>query len=206
MAQELKNLEVSEVSLVSVPANASVDPITGKRIDHSVVAIFKGDSSANMELEQILKADNVSRNAIVDAVVQRAEAIAKRDGISRDKAEGQVWETPGLYPKYLAAKTEFPRAADEPVRITKSEAALDARIAKRMRETGESLAKATEAELMTEAGATLYKRGREERAAGQLTEVAKRGATEDRCPDCKRSVGPTDPFCANCGAPIGRKA
>ena len=49
MPQNLKELKISEVSLVDFPANSSVDPVTGKKTRHAVVAIWKRDDTEDVE-------------------------------------------------------------------------------------------------------------------------------------------------------------
>src|SRR4051794_10390837 len=100
MPNELHELHVDEVSLVDVPANSSIDPKTGRRRRHAVVALFKFDASGDeqdrtdkrgeptMKFEEVLKSAT-TRDQIVAAVRQEAVEIAKRGGITVDAAEAQ---------------------------------------------------------------------------------------------------------------------
>jgi hypothetical protein len=49
MPQNLTDLEINEVSLVDRPANAEIDPATGRKIPRAVVALWKRDSQRNSQ-------------------------------------------------------------------------------------------------------------------------------------------------------------
>lgn len=52
MPQQLTSLQVNEVSLVDKPANAEIDPATGKKIPRAVVALFKRDEKQDEQSNQ----------------------------------------------------------------------------------------------------------------------------------------------------------
>ena len=51
MPNELKHLQVKEVSLVDVPANSSTDPDTGIRNPHARVALWKRDGATEQDID-----------------------------------------------------------------------------------------------------------------------------------------------------------
>src|ERR1017187_5024963 len=105
MPNQLHELTVDEVSLVDHPSCAETDPLTGRKVARATVAIWKRDNSQGHEgpnqqsvkettkmskFKQILKSAT-SREQITAAVVQKAEKIAKKQGISLEKAEAKAW-------------------------------------------------------------------------------------------------------------------
>jgi hypothetical protein len=162
MPTEIRNLRINEVSLVDNPANAEVDPRTGQKIPRATVAIWKRDDSDstgdkpirkenNMELpklKEILKSDNPARAQICGAVRRKAAKVAKKKGISIEKAESLVWrKNPEAMVAYDAAPAPVFKRAPRFALVTKAETTLDARTRKRMKRTGESYPAALRAEL-----------------------------------------------------------
>src|ERR1700722_16294873 len=107
----LRDLRVAEISLVDNPANAEVNPITGRKIPRAIVALFKRDSDGTdnyrkgteekkMDFMQVLKSAT-NREQVVAAVEGQAQRISKRDGISVDAATVRAW-TPEAVEKYEA--------------------------------------------------------------------------------------------------------
>jgi hypothetical protein len=82
---KIEDLVVKEVSLCRVPANASINPETGVRTDHSVIAIYKADRDAQKEkqmsksetFEVILKSASRIDQLAVQQVVEAPARIAK---------------------------------------------------------------------------------------------------------------------------------
>jgi hypothetical protein len=114
-------LQLDELSLVDRPANASIDPRTGKKINRSVVVLYKRDNSndgdednddekdgsgaqdvrtngGKMDKENFIKVmkSASTREAIVENVTKRATEIAKKKGISLAAAEARVWKQAGV--------------------------------------------------------------------------------------------------------------
>jgi hypothetical protein len=90
MPQELSNLTVNEISLVDRGANASIDPVTGKKIEHARIALFKRDDSDDAgakviddEVRTLCKADDPwdSKDELCKALVGGGT-----DGVCKDGA------------------------------------------------------------------------------------------------------------------------
>lgn len=197
MPNLLTDLSIEEVSLVDVPANSSIDPVTGKRRRHAVVALFKRDSAdnqsnkeyRNMEFEQILKSAK-TREEVVSLVKQKAqERVAKKGGsgkMAEAAAEAKVWED---HPEAIAKYESLPKATgikpqETLVAITKAEGILDARARKIMKRDGISYPQAC-SQVLTE-DPSLYTRYCNELSSGetyQVPESITKGGTT------KRSVG-----------------
>lgn len=253
---QLTDLVVEEVSLVDRPANTSIDPKTGKKTRHAVVALFKRDSSAAASMraarlqavrgrlnsiqqgiedvkktlamnrqalaarlaegkkeesmpttfEQVLKSAG-SRDAIVAAVEKEAEVIAKRDGLTIDRARAKVWNETGAHEAYEAAPIGKPKQPERKVfRCTKAEAELDRIARQRVKKTGRSYAQCC-SDVLTERP-ELYKQYQEELASGRTFLVPEpefiagpvlKGDDEGECPKCGEETEDGDKFCSNCG-------
>jgi len=194
-AHVISALEVSEVSLCDFGSNSEYDPVTGRRIARSTVALHKRDDGRSYlsraelvehmnrvqaqrtfqkkekkmsKLEKVLKSATRNRETISAAVIEKAEKIAAREGISREVAEARVWKKrPDAFAAYEAAAKGEPRKPQpRTAQITSAEAELDSRARQRMKKTGESYAKACSAELM--ADPTLYQKYEAELAAGKV--------------------------------------
>ncbi len=257
MAQQLRDLTIEEISVVDRPANTSIDPKTGKKTRHAVIALWKRDSSAvestradrlravqdrlnNIQdgigevrkslaanrqalaarlaeakkeesmpttFEQVLKSAG-SRDAIVAAVEKEAEVIAKRDGLTIDRARAKVWNETGAHEAYEAAPIGKPKQPERRTfSCTKAEAELDRLARQRMRKSGRSYAQSC-SDVLTERP-ELYKQYQEELASGRTFivpepefiagPVGKQDEEESECPKCGEEVEDGDKFCSNCG-------
>jgi hypothetical protein len=179
MPNVLEDLEILEVSLVDNPSNASVDPVTGKKVARARIAFWKRDSHTaevrkdkKMKFTDILKSAT-TREQIVAAVEGRAAKIAKRDNVSVQAAIVKAWSLPGVYDHYESlpkADGNVAKAGNQRmVRTTAAEAELDKRARKRMAKTGVSFPKATSEVLNEDPG--LYDRYQAEVAAGEQYDV-----------------------------------
>lgn len=225
-ATVLSDLTVDEVSVCDFGANAEVDPVTGLRIQRSVIALRKRDSSqqfnsgeTKMSLEQVLKSAT-SRDAICAAVEEEAVAIQKRDNISIDTARARAWDShPEAIEKYEAAPVGRPKRVErKTAEITSAEVLLDSRARARVRKSSCSYAKACSEELM--ADPKLYAQYERELSAGAVYTVpepefadapvgylAKRtaeAAQDSVCGNCDSTVDADDQFCRSCGEPIAK--
>jgi hypothetical protein len=94
MPNVLEDLVIDEISLCDRPANASVDPRTGRRTPRATVALFKrdssGDPSAAKERELAARRNLLDRCAAFDGEV---EAIKKR--LSARRAKPKMKDDPG---------------------------------------------------------------------------------------------------------------
>jgi hypothetical protein len=181
-------------------------------------------------LKKILKGEvATSRRGLEEAVLAKAEKIAKRNGISRDEAERQVWAEDGVTEAYEQLPVGRPQARERPiVKATAAEGVLDERARKRMKRTGCTYAKACSDEVM--ADPSLYQRYEKEIAAGMTYDVpqppeylelpsltgdqsmSKRGIRKDdpsgaydECPECSEDVDEDDRYCSACGASLTTK-
>ena len=244
MPNILDDLVVEEVSLVDRPANSE------KGIARARVALFKRADDAEvrsairntlagvrehkkqttqehgeMKLKQILKSATRTREAIAAAVVRKAEKVAKREGVSPEIAQAQVWRD---HPEAALAYENAPkgppkRAERKTFQATHAEAELDSRARRRMKRTpGLSYAKACAEELT--ADPALYERYEKELAAGatylvpepqdlnlqpgeaaRMYDLKKSDDDGDECPDCEEDVDAEDKFCSNCGADLSKR-
>jgi len=237
MAQQLTSLEISETSLVDEPACAEIDPRTGRKIRRATVAFFKRDSGfltpdqlrehmdtlekSRREKKKMGKFQKVlksatTRDAIVAAVEQKAQKIAKRDSIGEDAALAKVWqEHPEAHEAYEAApKGDLRKREPNMMQATAAEAELDRRARKRMaKDKTMTYAKALSSELDADPG--LYTQYQNEAAAGttflvpepntQADSMTRKSAEDgDACPDCGEEIDAGDKFCAGCGADLAK--
>jgi hypothetical protein len=180
-----------------------------------------------MGLKQILKKADTppSRREIEAAVTLKAVKLAKRDNISLEVAELQVWKK---YPNAQAAyessqpDTRPPKSNGNghSYKCTKAEIELDARARKRMKRTsGLSYEKAVQHELDADPG--LYDSYQQELSANQVNQslplpeyrsnTRKQDATgsDGECPNCGEDVEGDMNYCPDCGADLtkgGKKA
>jgi hypothetical protein len=112
MPQELSNLTVHEVSLVDRGANASVDPLTGKKIEHARIALFKRDESEDEDLRQFYKADDQwdDKDGLCKALMGTHE-VTKDGGKTYDGVE---------FPKSDFAYTPSDKPSTWKLRLTKT--------------------------------------------------------------------------------------
>jgi hypothetical protein len=239
MATNLESLELEEVSLCDFPSNAETDPRTGKKVPRSVVALAKRDSQylsrdamlAFMDaennrriekglnpmgkksmFEQVLKSavQTKRRDQIATAVSLEATRIAKRDGISVEKAECEVWKAnPKAAEAYESARLPDLKPEQKTLKLTGAEVELHRRARKLMRKSvGQSYAQCASKALQDDPG--LYTRYQKELAAGttydvpetefqQGSDVVKAGSDDDECPDCGEEIEDGDLYCSGCG-------
>jgi hypothetical protein len=226
MPNELRSLQIDEISLVDVCANASTDPKTGKKTPHARVAFFKRDSDprTNQQKEQymfekILKSETVTRDQIVAAVQKRAAEIAREHDCSVAIAEKIIWEEhPELVQKYEATPKAINsrRPAPQLAQITMAEVELDKRARRIMKADNIGYPAAASKALC--ADPSLYKQYLDELAAGQtviapdpsrldvpLDYVIKRATEAEAdgvCAECDAPVDSDDSYCAACGSDL----
>jgi len=86
MPQKLDSLKVNEVSLCDFPANASIDPRTGKKIAHAVVAIKKRDDTYTpIRVRAQRLSDAVRKNERTLAEALSKSKKCKEDGQDRNE-------------------------------------------------------------------------------------------------------------------------
>jgi hypothetical protein len=76
MAQELSDLQVLEVSLVDNPANAEVDPVTGRKVSRARIALYKRDDTDRFAA--VVKRCAAVSEEIAELQAERAEENAMR--------------------------------------------------------------------------------------------------------------------------------
>jgi len=187
----------------------------------------KSNKESNVpKLRKILKGETVASRALIEqAVVAKAAKIAQRKGLSREAAESQVWQQPGVQEAYesVPVARQPQRAEPKTYKATAAEAELDRRARKRMARTKCDYAKAITDEL--DADPSLYTRYTEELASNstpydvpensQLLStqpgdydrmVGKRGKAKsdspEECPECDADVDEDDSYCSSCGADL----
>src|SRR5690348_4899256 len=100
-----------------------------------------------MGLNRVLKSA-ANRDEIVDAVVKKAQKIAKRKGITLEKAEAEIWAQGDATAAYERAAPSPPPTSAATLMKNPSDV-LDERARKRMkRNPGMTYAKACDEELM----------------------------------------------------------
>lgn len=178
------------------------------------------------KLKRILKGEVATSRALIEAaVIAKAAKIAKRENVTPEQAENQVWSQPGVREAYesIPAARQPKRAEQRIYKATRAEADLDARAKRRMKKNpGCSYAKAITDEL--DADPSLYTRYTEELAAGQtpydmpensqflspqggdpLRMVNKDDDDVVECPECgEDDLDPGDAFCSACGADLSK--
>jgi hypothetical protein len=92
MPQILSQLSLNEISLVDNPANSSVDPLTGNKIPHARIALFKRDGAPNpttgvpiMTLEQI-ENKQIEQDALLAKMATDTAATATENGVLKSRS------------------------------------------------------------------------------------------------------------------------
>lgn len=222
MPHNLTALRIDEVSLVDAPACSEYDPVTGKKIRRSVVALYKRDADVptitnkpnytekrdmDRELEAIVKSETAGRAAIASAVRKRAVTSAAETGTNVDAAEAAVWAAwPQLIEKYEAAPVVLEKAAQTTkVRRTPAELAIESKARARARKTGETFEVAYRAVL--EANPELYAEHQRDVAANKYVDKPARkyckaeddDEPEGECPKCGADTQAGASYCSSCG-------
>jgi len=240
----LTDLSISEISLVDNPANAEI--VNGRKIPRARVALLKRDDSNDDEprylnraeleaymdsveksrrekkvsnFEQILKSAT-TREQVVAAVEAKAAKIAKRDGITIEKAEAEVWEkNPEAVEAYEQAAKTAPKQEPRMTRVTEAEAELDKRARKLVkRNPGMTYAKAVDNCLQEDPA--LYTRYEKELAAGvtylvpDMTPTSVADSSDkfltkqdyaDECPSCGADLDSEEAkYCSQCGTDLAK--
>ena len=173
------------------------------------------------KLRKILKGEiAVSRATISAAVVKKAEKIAKKTGISREAAEGEIWSRPGVQQAYEdTPKPKQPKRAESRIfKATAAEAELDRRARKRMTKEKCTYAKAVESELASDpslynqyerelnSGATPYDMPENSQflstQPGDYERMIGKSDSPESCPKCDADVDEDDSYCSSCGADL----
>jgi hypothetical protein len=270
MPNNLRSLELEEISLCDFPSNSEIDPRTGRKIARATVALKKRDSqhlgredmkrymdevekrrkeaddpgtqwespgepSTNEQwsasvpgwksksktkgtkkmkqkeiFQSVLKSATGThrRDKIVEAVQMEARRIAKKKGISLQKAEGAVWrENPQAQAAYESAKLPDLQPERRTIKLTSAEVELHRRARQLMKTSKMSYAQCATKAL--EQDPSLYDKYVKEQSAGQFinvpetfgngNDVVVKGDDEDECPGCGEDVDEDDSYCGNCG-------
>jgi hypothetical protein len=167
-----------------------------------------------MSFSEVLKSAK-NRDEIIAAVETQALKIAKRDGISVNKALAEVW-TDEAYEAYeVAPKGEPQRPIKKMFKATKAEGELDTRARTILKASGMSYPQACSQAL--EEDPSLYTKYQSEVAAGSTYSVpdpqygaikySKQDDDEDgdTCPECDEDVEAGDKFCSACGEELPKQ-
>jgi len=208
------------------PGTLDVDtgePTSSEMSSASVPGWFPGKKSKSKKgntqmkkremFQQVLKSATATnrRAKIVTAVQLEARRIAKKTGVSVQKAEADVWQAnPQAQAAYDAAPVpNKPEQKVQTVKLTPSEVELHRRARKLMKSTvGLSYAQACSKAL--EDSPELYRQYTVEVASGKFIDVpdsfqgndvvVKSGSDdEDTCPNCGEDVDDDDAYCSGCG-------
>jgi hypothetical protein len=163
--------------------------------------------------QQVLKSATTSnrRDKIVTAVQLEARRIARKTGVSVQKAEADVWgSNPAAVKAYDAAPVSQLKPEQKLLKLTPSECELHRRARKLIKSTvGLSYAQACSKAL--EDSPELYRQYTVEVASGKYLDVPDTFQTgndvvksddsddDDECPDCGEDIDEDDQFCSSCG-------
>lgn len=153
-------------------------------------------------LESVLKSDSATRSDLELAVQREAAEISKKEGVSIQKAESQIWDRVEVFRAYDAAPYPIVQKGKKPpTKTTDAEQELDKRAKQLQRESGLSYEKCYE-KACTERP-ELVRKAEADTLRG-LDYVLEK-SDSDTCPECDGEIGAGDKFCPQCGQKLAAK-